>query len=103
MPFDALVDLDRSRRAYLLMLLARFYPETMAQGLGSCPLDPIVDAILMRALAERGWLLSRDQVADVIGDEAARVPQDVRLLRERGRARSSVRLSDGWLRSAAGW
>lgn len=102
-PFDSLVDLDRKGRGYLLMLLARFYPEVMAQGLISCPLEPVVEAIVMRALAERGWLLSGDQVTDVIADEAARVPQDVRLLRDRGRTRSAIRLSDRWLRSAAGW
>ncbi len=100
---DAPADHSSARRGYLLALLARFYAEVMSQSLPRCPLQPVVEAIQIRALAERGWLLSAEQVAGVIVREEARVPQDVRLLADRGRKRSAIRLSDSWIRTATGW
>jgi hypothetical protein len=103
MPHERPVDLDQGDRRYLLDLLARFYPEVMASGVTACPLVPVVEAIQIRALAERGWLLAPERVVGVIEAEAARLPGDLRLLTRRGRPRAAIRLSDRWIRAAVGW
>jgi len=100
---DGHVELDDTGRQYVLDLLARFYPEVMSSGVAVCPLNPVTEAIQIQSLAERGWLLTTERIAGVIAGEAARLPTDVRLLGSRGRARAAIKLSDRWIRAAAGW
>ena len=100
---DSQVELDEKGGRYVLDLLARFYPEVMSSGVAVCPLQPVTEAIQIQALAERGWLLTPEQIAGVMEEEAGRQPKDVRLLSSRGRPRAAIKLSDRWIRAAAGW